>query len=259
MKLKISAVFLVLAFVLLACGGGRRTDSGAMATDSPEYLMNEGFMHLNQGQLDQAERKLLAAVRKNPQLFGAHNALGIIYAYRRDFSAALRQFRQVLNLNPDFFDAYNSLGMVYSEMGEFDLARENLLIAANSTRYRTPENAFANLALLESRLNRWEAALRYIDKGLELNKRFAPLHNLKGIVMENTGQLREAVRHFENAISNLVEPEPEYLFNLGRVTMKTGDRGRALDYLEKALVAAGDDFLKQEINKLIKSIQDGKQ
>ena len=40
-------------------------------------------------------------------------------------------------------------------MGKYDLAKENLLIAANSETYTNPENAFQNLAQLEFRREKY--------------------------------------------------------------------------------------------------------
>jgi len=257
MKLKAIALTMVLLLTCLACGG-RKTDS-RFGRDSPDFIMNEGFFLLNQGDLDQAEKKLLTALRKNPQLYAAHNALGIIYSFRRDFPAALKHFKMTIKLNSDFIDAYNSMGMVYCEMGDYKLARENLQIAAAAPGYQTPENALVNLALLEIRLEDWDAALNHIEKGLAVNDRYAPLYNLKGSIIENRGRFEEAVQYYEKALSLLSQPEPEYLFNLGRANYRKGDRNKALDCLNKAMEASRDELLTREISNLIKTIRDGRQ
>ena len=67
-------------------------------------------------------------------------------------------------------------------------------MAANAEDYLTPENAFANLAVLEIKFEKYAAALRYAEKGLLLNRRFAPLYNLKGMALENLNDLAQAPR-----------------------------------------------------------------
>ena len=132
-----------------------------------------------------AEQKLLKAIKKNPILPIALQGLGVIYLQNGEFDKALNYFKKLLQVNPGHYDAHNAIGIIYIEKGKYDLAKENLLIAANAIKYRTPENAFLNLANLEIRRKKLDAALRYIEKGLKKNKGFAPLYNMRGIVFEN--------------------------------------------------------------------------
>ena len=89
--------------------------------------------------------------------------------------------------------------MVYSEMGDYNLAKENLLIAASSAEYLTPENSYANLGLLEIKFKKYESALRYADKGLVFSKRFPTLHYVRGLALKQLGKLPEA---FDAIVSN---------------------------------------------------------
>jgi tetratricopeptide (TPR) repeat protein len=218
---------------------------------TPEFTLNEAIFYLNSGKMDLAEKKLLETLKMNPTMALAINALGIVYLNKRDFPKAIQYFTQVVRTNPEYYDAYNYLGVTYSEMGEYTLAKENLLIAANGAKYQTPENAFANLAMLEIREKKYNTALRYIDKGLAKNDRFAPLSNLKGIVLENEEKYNEALQWYNRAISLLTEPEATYLINIGRVYSKMGQKDKALDFLEKALGKALTKEMKDEIHKLI--------
>ena len=86
------------------------------------------------------------------------------------------------------------------KQGNYEQAKEKLLAAANAEDYLTPENAFANLAVLEIKFEKYDSALRYAEKGILMNRRFAPVYNLKGLALENLGQLAEALENFEKAI-----------------------------------------------------------
>jgi tetratricopeptide (TPR) repeat protein len=253
-----TCMILLVTLAFLACGGGKpRMAPGQLQPGSAEYLANEGVGHLNSGRLDMAEKSLLAALKKNPGLEPALNALALVYVYRRDFPQAITTLNRLLQVNPKFYDAYNLLGAIYTEQGNYDQAKEKLLIAANSDEYLTPENAFTNLAVLEIKFEKYDAGLRYAEKGLLLNKRFAPLYNLKGLALENLNRLDEAAQSYDKALALLTLPDPAYLINSARVASKLGDKKKALDQLELAMGKTQDAAQKAEINKMIKAL-DGK-
>jgi len=249
---------LLIMVAFLACGGGKpRTAPGQMQPGSAEYLANEGVRHLNDGKLDLAEKSLLAALQKNPRLVPALNALGLVYVYRREFVKAIDTLNRLLQVSPQFYDAYNLLGTIYTEQGKYELAKDKFLVAANAEEYLTPENAFANLAVLEIKFEKFDAALRYAEKGLLMNRRFAPLYNLKGLALENLNKLNEALENYDKALAMITIPDPGYLINSARVLPKLGDKKKALDNLELALGKARDAAQKAEINKMIKMLEGG--
>jgi type IV pilus assembly protein PilF len=247
---------LLLAIVsFLACGRrAPQTAPGQLQPGSAEYLANEGIGYLNNGRLELAAERLTAALKKNPQLAQALNAMALVHVYRREFPKAIEMLNRLLQVNPKFLDAFNLLGAVYTEQGDYEQAKENLLIAANAEEYQTPENAYANLAMLEIKFAKYDSALRYAEKGLLLNRRFAPLFNLKGQALENLNRLPEAAEGYARALALLASPEPVYLVNSARVAAKLGDRKRALDQLEQALGRTQDPDLRAEIIRMIKSL-----
>ena len=222
---------------------------------SPEYLLHEGIFYLNTGNLHMAEKKLLKALKKKPTLIGAVNGLGIVYLQKQDFKKSIGYFNQVVRTNPDSYDSYNYLGVAYTELGEYNLAKENLLRAANAKKYRTPENAFVNLAMLEIRQDRYDAAIRYVQKGLDKNDRFPPLCNIMGVILEHQEKYPEALKWYEKALSLLTEEDVTFMVNLGRVYSKLGKKDKALDTLEKALSKAYSPQLKEQIRTMLKGLE----
>ena len=244
-----------LIFVFLACGGGKpHTGPGQMKPDSAEFLTNQGLGYLNAGQLEPAEKTLLKALQKNPRLLQALHALGLVYVYRRDFAKATDTINRLVLSHPTFYDAYNLLGTIYTEQGNYPLAKEKLLLAANAEEYLTPENAFANLAVLEIKFEKYAAALRYAENGLLLNRRFAPLYNLKGLALENLNELAQALENFDKALTLVDRPDAGYLINSARVASKLGDRQKALNSLELAMGNTQDPAQKAEIMKMIRQL-----
>jgi tetratricopeptide (TPR) repeat protein len=247
------AVLAGFLFMFTGCSGKKKSTQypGRLKPGSAEFILNEGIFYLNSGNLNMAEKKLLKALKKKPTMVAAINALGVVYLNKQDFKKAIKYFTQVVRTNPEYFDAYNYLGVIYIEMGEYNLAKENLLVAANAKGYRTKENAYSNLAMLEIRRKKYDAALRYVDKGLLRNERFAPLSNLKGVILENRQKYKEALLWYKRAISLLTEPDVTFLVNIGRLYSKMGKKDKALDTLEQALGKAPTDRLKKQIRQLI--------
>lgn len=251
-------LILSLALVLApGCSGKKNTRNlpRQMKPGSAEYELNQGLFYLNNGNFNVAEKRFKKALKKKPDLLQAISGLGIVYLNQRKFKEAVDHFQRVVRINPKYYDAYNYLGVAYTELSEFSLAKENLLRAANAAKYRTPENAFANLAMLEMKQKRMNAALRYIEKGLAENERFAPLYNLKGIVLEEQGEYNQAIKFYRKALSLLTEPEVSYLMNIGRVFIKQGKKAKALDILEQALSKAFAPVLKTQIRQMIKDAE----
>lgn len=247
----------ILVFSLLCCfycrKNGMNSTPDFLKPGSPEQLMNDGFICLNAGELDEAENLFRQALEKKPNLHNALYALGIIYLRKLDFNKAQEYFKKTLAVKPDYIDVHNYLGVVYTETGQYELAREHLLIAANSDRYDTPENAYANLARLEIKNKKFASARRYIEKGLIKNNQFAPLLNYLGIILEEEGNYAEAIFNYEKAIA--LQDDVSYLVNIGRVYIKMGQKEKAVDVLEQALSKAGSDPLREQINEMIKSIE----
>lgn len=249
-------IVLLLVLPLLFCVNCRKNRANTMPDylrpGSPQHLMNEGFICLNAGDLIQAEKKFLEALEKKPNLHNALYALGIIYLKRTEFDRAIKYFDMTLKVKPDYIDAHNYLGVIYTETGKYDLAKEHLLIAANSDQYDTPENAFANLARLEIQHKKFNSAKRYVEKGLIKNNKFAPLLNYYGIILEEEGNYTEAVFNYEKAIA--AQEDVSFLVNIGRVYTKMGQKEKALDVLEQALSKAQSETLRDQIRGMIKSL-----
>lgn len=221
---------------------------------SAGFLMNEGLMSLNAGDLAKAEAKFTQALRKNPTLYAALYAMGIVHLNRSDFHKARDFFSRSLKFKPDYMDTHNYLGIVYTELGNYDKAKEHLVIAANSDLYKTPENAYANLAMLEIRYKKYASARRYIEKGMTHNREFAPLYNAMGIVLENGRRYTEAIFYYEKALSLLKRDDLGYLINIGRVYSLMGQKNKALDTLERALSLAGSENVRANIRAMMRKL-----
>ena len=86
-------------------------------------LYQQALNALGAGRYPEAERALLAVIRREPELAGPHANLGILYARTGRSAQAYESLQQAIRLNPDRAVYYNELGMVSRREGKFDEAR----------------------------------------------------------------------------------------------------------------------------------------
>ena len=72
------------------------------------------------------------AVALAPTLPQPHEMLGNLYARKKDWPRAARQYREALRLDPNFGRAHLGLAMATASQGDFATARKHLQQAAAS-------------------------------------------------------------------------------------------------------------------------------
>jgi Flp pilus assembly protein TadD len=87
-------------------------------------MYQHALTELGAGRYPEAERTLLAAIRREPELAGPRANLGILYARTGRSAQAFESLRQAIRLNPDRAAYYNELGMMSRREGRFDEARD---------------------------------------------------------------------------------------------------------------------------------------
>jgi Flp pilus assembly protein TadD len=86
-------------------------------------LYQQALAALGAGRYPEAERALLAVMRREPELAGPHANLGILYERTGRPEQALESLKEAIRLNPDRAVYYNELGMISRREGRFDDAR----------------------------------------------------------------------------------------------------------------------------------------
>jgi hypothetical protein len=83
------------------CGAPTRTDQPYLVADAPAHReLSEANLLRVRGEIEQAERKCLAILRKFPNDPGAHTLLGDICFDRGDWHRAIEWYELALELNP---------------------------------------------------------------------------------------------------------------------------------------------------------------
>jgi len=250
------AFLTLLILTAIACGKKKSPlfEPSQAKPGSAEYLCNEGLAFLDSGDFTQARNRFQAALAKAPSNIDAILGMGLVHLNNRELDQSLSYFERLKELTPDSYDVYNYMGIIYLELQQYPRARENLLIAATSSTYKTPENAYANLAILEIKQNNLDAAMRYIKKGLEKKKNFPQLHILEGQVLEAQKNWQDALLAYERASTITYNNDPGILIALARLHKQLGDKDKALNILESSLGKARNEAERQTIINMIADI-----
>jgi len=86
-------------------------------------LYQQALAALGAGRYPEAERALLAVIRREPELAGPRANLGIVYERIGRPEQALESLKEAVRLNPKRAVYYNELGMLSRRGGRFDDAR----------------------------------------------------------------------------------------------------------------------------------------
>jgi tetratricopeptide (TPR) repeat protein len=218
---------------------------------------------LGQGRLDEAQKKILEELGRDPKSIEGYNLLGIVYSDENNFANALDAFLYALKLSPNSTSTHNNLGNLYVAQQKLDLAEKEFAAvlridpANRDANYNlglvllaqgAPAKAIVHLqrvrpANLETRFNLTRAYLRAgrTAEGLKTatalsaeNKDNVQLHFTLGVLLASEKQYRAAQLELERA--NALQPEAfEILYNLGQTYLRASEYAKAELALSRAL------------------------
>jgi len=100
-------------------------DARAQAMD----IARAGLDLLQHGRFEKARKRFLAAVAKDPGYAEGYNGVGVTYAMRRDWKAAVSWYQKSIAADPDIGDAYYNLACAYAQTRQPVLAVRYLRLA----------------------------------------------------------------------------------------------------------------------------------
>lgn len=165
---------LLLALFLTACVAVQKGPTrNEKASDINVQL---GIGYYRQGNLEQANAKLLKALRQNPRNSQAHFAYAVLLTRFMEFDKAEEHFRKAVELDPNNSEALNNFGAFLCNQGRVDEAEKMFMQAVKNPVYKTPEVAYTNAAvcLLQKAEGREKVAQDYLVKALAYRSTYAP-------------------------------------------------------------------------------------
>lgn len=157
--------------------------------------------------LDKAVEAYTQTLRLDAHNVAAHSNLGLIYKRQGNLAAAIEIFQKALSLDPTFDAARSNLASVFLAADRAEAAAKELNILV----LRNPKDAaaYANLGIVYNRLKQPKAAESAFRKALALDSMIPEAHYNLAVLLEEKGELREAVPHYERFVALAQAHNPE--------------------------------------------------
>lgn len=148
----------------------------------PEPLVDQGYIHLGRGELEEATKKAIQALNIDADYRRAHQLSSAIKEtyYGRgwtffdggQYEKAITAFKNVINIDPKFKEAHCHLGVIYIEQQRYTAA---ITVLGKATKIDPRfKEAHFNLALAYLKLGKFEFARNAADAALEIDPDYEP-------------------------------------------------------------------------------------
>ena len=193
------------------------------------------------GQTDKAIEHLDAMLKgsqSNSSLVRIYVAKGELLRLAHRYEEALFVFNTALEIVPNNSDLLYARALVAERLGRIDQLEEDLRFILKTE----PDNAHALNALgftLADQTDRYEEALVYIKRAIEIMPDDPAIIDSLGWVQYRMGNYEESIRLLRKALSRF--DDPEIAAHLGEVLWVNGNLDEARGIWQKALQKSPDD------------------
>jgi eukaryotic-like serine/threonine-protein kinase len=227
------------------------------------------------GRLADAEAAYKKAIALRPDYWDGYNSLGLFYDRQSKYADAISQLQHAIEITPDNAQAYSNLGAVYLDTGDTKNFPQAEAALKKSIELSPSYGAYANLGYLYDSQHRYSDSAAALEHAVQLNQNdylvwanlasaYENLNDDAGLarardkelpLLEQAAQsnprdagiqsrlallyaqekLREkALARVQTSLA-LAPDDPDVLENVGEAYETVGDRGRAIQYIEKSL------------------------
>jgi tetratricopeptide (TPR) repeat protein len=196
------------------------------------FTLAMAYIKLNRSAWARSELEKLAAAVPNDPLY-------LYWLARLDYDAqryneAIAKLKAVIELDPKMMRAYDNLGLCYDFLGRFDEAISYYRRAIELNRLQAQPSPWPhlNLAVVLIARDNLADAERLLREALRYDPELPQAHYQLGVLHEKRGDYPAALQSLKQAADlDPTYPEPHY--NLSRIYQKLGDKSNARESLER--------------------------
>lgn len=230
MKHTLLVSMLALAAVLVtACSTTETKPPDVPKNELADIYVKLGIGYMQEGEYEQALRRLERALQHDPRSAEAHDMLGLLYQRLDESAKAEQHFRRAVELAPKDSRARTNFGTFLCRQNRPEEAEEQFLAAVKNPLYDNPEIAYTNAGLCMTVAGDRDKAEEYLRRALQINPR-VPMALLRmAILSYQTSRYLPARAYLERYRE--VGPQTAESLWLGyRVEDQLGDKNAAASY-----------------------------
>lgn len=138
-----------------------------------------------------------------------------------NYNQAIESFRMAVSLEEDYTDAYVEMGVAYKKKGDFDKAitylEKAVSMGGNVFEPVYLSDAFTHLGAIYLKKGNFDRALKYLKQAVFINPNSSLAYNNLGLFYLSRGFLDKAIDNFYKAISLNPDSSNEAHYNLAIV------------------------------------------
>ncbi len=182
-----------------------------------------GMIYLRRRERTLAMHSFERALKLNPRSVSAHNGLALLYVELGRNRTADRLYQRALSLRPHDPVTLNAYGAFLCRTNQIQKGMVDLLEAARTTSYLTPEVAYTNAGICALRIHEIPLARQDFQQALSFDRNYPQ-------ALWQMAQLEERAHHLHRASRDLLRladlgprPAPPVLWLLIRTEWALGD------------------------------------
>ena len=236
--------------------------------NTAEEIFNKGIELAALGKFDEAKVEFETALKVDPFLFPAKNALNIIedainqkiktktaiyifkgigHENKGQWDEAIVEFNEALKLNPSYAPAYNERGIAYAlGNSQYNQASSDFTMAIErNPRYAI---AYANRGHTYQMKGQYNKAVSDFNMAIEINPLYSEAYRNRGGAYAYKGQYEKAISDYNKAIE--INPKDvEAYANRGHAYLSEGQYEKAISDFTNVIEIMNDGYQRCAVIK----------